>query len=154
MRQRENKPKSTVFTTVGNTRNNNPFHVTSTGNMSRTITTQVTPKFTPINFGKFVRNTNNTSNTNQSRSQTYQPTLISVTTRNSSFKPNSNINNRRSTSTMQNNFILRTNNMFKTTGSLNFISEELHYQEEQSTDFINEGESSNIEEGTIEYENE
>ena len=28
MRQRENMPKSTVFTTVGNTRNNNPFHVT------------------------------------------------------------------------------------------------------------------------------
>ena len=35
MRQRENKPKSTVFTTAGNTRNNNPFHVTSTGNVSR-----------------------------------------------------------------------------------------------------------------------
>ena len=64
MRQRENKPKLTVFTTVGNTRNNNPFHVTSTGNVSRPITTQVTPKFTPINFGNFVRNTNNTSNTN------------------------------------------------------------------------------------------
>ena len=55
---------------------------------------------------------------------------------------------------MQNNFIPRTNNIFKRTGPPNFISEELHYQEEQSTDFINRGESSNSEEETIEYENE
>ena len=101
----------------------------------------------------FVRNTNNTSNTNQSRPQTYQPTPMSVNTRNIS-RPNSNINNRLSTSTMQNNFMPRANNMFKRTRRPTFISEELHYQEEQSTDFIIEEESSNIEEGTIEYENE
>ena len=96
------------------------------------ITTQVTPKFTPINFGNFVRNTNNTSNTNQSQQLTDKadkPTPISVNTRNSS-RPNSNINNRPSTSTMQNNFVPRTNNMFKRTGPPNFILEELHYQEE------------------------
>ena len=66
-----------------------------------------------------------------------------VNTRNSS-RPNSSINNTPNTSTMQNNFIPRTNNIFKRTGPPNFISEEFHYQEEQSTDFINEGELSNI----------
>ena len=63
-----------------------------------------------LHFGNSVRNTNNTSNTNQSRPQTYQPIPMSVNTRNSS-RPNSNINNRPSSSAMQNNFIPRTNNM-------------------------------------------
>ena len=133
VRHRENKSKQNNFGTAGNFKNTNPlatvrnikpFNVPGNSFLSqpRPATAPVPPKFMPVNFGNnnFGRNNNKTN----------QPTPMSVNTRNtnrSGGNQANTINNLQS----QNNFKPRTNNVFKSTGPPNFISEELRYQQEQ-----------------------
>ena len=60
----------------------------------------------------------------------YQPTPMSVNTKNT-VRSRGNQANKTHNLQSQNNFTPRTNNALKSTGSPNFISEELHYQQEE-----------------------
>ena len=87
---------------------------------------QTQPGFIPTNY----RNNNfGQNNNNLPRQQDYQPTPMSVSTRNTN-KQDVNPTNRSNNSPAQNNFKPRTN-LFRSTEPANFIAEELHHQQEQ-----------------------
>lgn len=136
-RQRDHKPKQNSLTeprrvtplpTFGNPRNNNSFSNPGPSRnpspfsfQPRPAATQTQQSFNATNFGNnnFARNYNNNNNNNNlSRTQNYQPTPMSINTRNSN-RPSGNQP-------------IRTNNIFRSTGPANFIAEELHCQQEQN----------------------
>ena len=144
MRQRESKPKANLFNAPStskaaisyqprpaiaqtpfrpalpnfgnnNLRNNN-FGNNNLGNND----------FGNNNFGNSFRQNNN--NNNQAIRQNYQPTPMSISTRNTN-RPGGNQTNR--PNNLPNNSAPRTNNFFRSTGPPNFVAEELHHQEDQ-----------------------
>ena len=155
--QRENKSKSNIFNTTENSRKINLFGAPGTSKNTNsfvptrvnpfnnspvtlrngnTFSYQPRPVATPTNFGSNAFGQNN-------QNRNYQPTPMSINTKNTNRPNNNNPPRPNKKSIAQNNtFTLRGNHFFRSTGPPNFIAEELHNQQEQQ------------EEEAVDYQNE
>ena len=134
MRQRQIKPKTNLFNAPSTSKAAISFQ-------SRPAIAQTPFRPALTNFGNNnLRNNNfgnnnfntsfrqNNNNNNQAIRQNYQPTPMSISTRNTN-QSGGNQTNR--PNNLPNNSAPRTNNFFRSTGSPNFVAEELHHQEDQ-----------------------
>ena len=133
MRQRESEPKANLFNAPSTSKAAISFQPGPA--IAQTPFRPALPNFRNNNFGNnnFGNNNfgnsfrQNNNNNNQAIHQNYQPTPISISTRNTN-PPGGNQTNR--PNNLQNKSAPGTNNFFRSTGPPNFVAEELHHQED------------------------
>ena len=141
MRQRENNTKLNSFRFSAPLKNITTFNKPVF--QPRPVVTQTQMPFAAMNFG------NNTVE-QKTDFKNYKPTPMSISTKNTTRQGSNHLNglfnttpNSRQNSPFlpqNSNLTPRGNNFFRSTGPPNFVSEELHYQEEEQDDLNNQDE--------------